>query len=261
MARLLVLGQSGAGKSWALGALIERVLDSEHPEHPDETFDFAVHFDPEDEEQGLSGQDNRPLLGTYPVDVQKARETNWQMLIAKRKRLRVVPDMSADNMRQLFGTICQAAFRLCKDHLPEKTCLLSCDESGQIVTQHGAHDAALTIQTRGRKYGVETIHSAQRPQQLHTTLLSQTDRRLYFRIKDSNALRQIDKQAGFNVGRVPVDSDRIGPRDGLADLPDRTVVLENVDSGDIAVESTEDWTRVRNHYSGDDGTLDSALSI
>ena len=169
--------------------------------------------------------------------------------------------MGADNMRQLFGTICQAPFRLCKDHLLERTCLLSCDESGQIVTQHGAHDAALTIQTRGRKYGVETIHSAQRPQQLHTTLLSQTDRRLYFRIKHSNALQQIDKQAGFNVSRVPVDSGLIGPRDGLADLPDRIIVLENVDSGDNAVESSDDWTRLRDQCSGDDRTLESALSI
>jgi hypothetical protein len=69
-----------------------------------------------------------------------------------------------------------------EDYLPERACLLSCDESDQIVTQHGARDVALTIQTRGRKYGVEMIHSAQRPQRLHTTLLSQTDRDFWVRI-------------------------------------------------------------------------------
>jgi len=71
-------------------------MDSEHPECLGETSDFVVHFDSEGEERGLSDQDNRPLLGMYPVDVQRAGATNWQMLIAKHKRLRVVPGMGAN---------------------------------------------------------------------------------------------------------------------------------------------------------------------
>ena len=45
MARVAVVGQSGTGKSWGAGALIERVLDTNHPKNSGETFDLAVHFD------------------------------------------------------------------------------------------------------------------------------------------------------------------------------------------------------------------------
>lgn len=262
MARLLVMGQSGTGKSYALGALIERVLDDEHPENPGgESFDFAVHFDPENEERGLCEKGNRPLYQTLEVDARTAAQIDWPLLVARRKRVRVVPDMSETAMQELFGVIADAVFELCKDHTPDKTCLLSCDESGQIVTQTGAADAALKVQTRGRKHGVETIHSAQRPQQLHTTIISQTDRRYYFRINNDNDLAKLNGQAGFNVNRIPVESEYIGPGDGLSDLPDRTVVAENVGAGKILVQSTEEWTRLREHYADDDGILDAGLRV
>lgn len=262
MARLLVLGQSGTGKSWALGALIERVLDEQHPAHPGgETFDFAVHFDPENEERGLCEKGNRPLYQTLEVDTGTAQRIDWPRLVAKRKRIRLVPDMDEEKQRRLFGAICEAVFRLCKDRLPDSTCLLSCDESGQIVTQTGAPDAARKVQTRGRKHGIETIHSAQRPQQLHTTLISQTDRRLFFRINDDNALTKLNKQAGFNVNRIPAESPHLGPGDGLSDLSDRALVAENVGSGDLLVQSTEDWTRLRRHVADDDGILDESLRV
>jgi GTPase SAR1 family protein len=262
MARLLVMGQSGTGKSWALGALLERILDEEHPNHPGETFDFAVHFDPEDEERGLCEKGN-PLYKTLVVDRQTARQINWPKLVAQRERIRVVPDMDEESMQTLFGILAQSVFRLCKDDLPDKTCLLSCDESGDIVPQHGAHDAALRVQSRGRKHGVETIHAAQRPQQLNSSIISQTDRRYYFRINNDNDLSKLNSQAGFNVNRIPsgVESEHIDPGEGLRDLPDRTVVSENVSTGEILVQSTEEWIRMRNHHSGDDGILDSGLRI
>ena len=171
--------------------------------------------------------------------------------------------MAEQHQRELFGAICKATFALCKDHWPDTTALISCDESGQIVTETDAPDAALTVQTRGRKHGVKTIHSAQRPQQLNTTIVSQCDRRYYFRISDDNALRKLNKQAGFNVNRLPasVESELVTPGAGLSDLKNRIVVGENVTSGDILVQSTDDWTRLRRHVADDDGILDEGLRI
>lgn len=261
MARMVMLGQSGTGKSYGQGCLLERALDPSHPDNGGETFDMAVHFDPEDEERGLSDPDNNPLFATLNVDVKDARRINWAVLIAGRERVRVVPDMRTGHSRQLFGVIAQACFKIAKDHLPNRSILLSCDESGDIVTQNGAADAALEVQTRGRKHGLETIHACQRPQQLHTTILSQVDRRFYFRISGDNDVRKINGQSGFDVNRIPVESEHINPGDGIQDLPNRVVVAENTSNGEIAVESTENWTRKRPHYAGDDGVLDSVLGV
>jgi hypothetical protein len=256
MARLTVLGQSGTGKSWATGELIERILDPEHPNHPGESFDIAFHFDPEDEERGLSDEEHDPLFYRLDVDVQMASRIDWMKVAFNHRRVRIVPDMKPEHQRRLFGEICGALFELVKDVRPELTGLLSCDEAGGIVTQNGADKRALEVQTRGRKYGLETIHSCQRPQQLHTTVISQSDRRFYFRINDDNDLDKLQGQTGFNVYRI---SDMDGR--GLSDLEDREVVIENVDTGEFVVQITDNWTRLRPHHADDDGVIDEALPV
>lgn len=256
MARLTILGQSGTGKSWAGGALIERIMDPEHPENSGtESFDLAVHFDPEDEERGLSDAENNPIYQRLDVDAKLAKKIDWMRAVYNHRRIRVVPDMMESEQRELFGAICGAVFDLVKDVAPDLTALISCDESGQIVTQNGADSRALKAQTRGRKYGLETVHSSQRPQQLHTTVISQSDRRFYFRINDDNDRGKLQGQAGFNVNRIP----DLGV--GLSGLDDRQVVIENAGSGELVVESTENWTRIRPHYAQDDGIIDEALPV
>ena len=256
MARLTILGQSGTGKSWAGGALIERIMDPEHPENAGtESFDLAVHFDPEDEERGLSDAAHDPLYRRLDVDTELAEKIHWMKAVYNHRRIRVVPDMMESEQRELFGAICGAVFTLVKDVAPDLTALVSCDESGQIVTQNGADSRAFKAQTRGRKYGLETIHSSQRPQQLHTTVISQSDRRFYFRINDDNDLGKLQGQASFNVNRVR------GFGKGLSELDDRQVVIENVSTGEIIVESTENWTRSRPHYAQDDGIIDKSLPV
>jgi hypothetical protein len=238
------------------GALIERIMDPEHPENSGtESFDLAVHFDPEDEERGLSDADHDSIYQRLDVDQGLAGRIDWMKLIYNHRRVRIVPDLMEEEQRELFGVVADSLFTLVKDVAPDLTALLSCDESGQIVTQHGSHSGALRAQTRGRKYGLETIHSSQRPQQLSTTIISQSDRRFYFRINDDNDLSKLQGQAGFNVYNVPELSC------GLAGLDDRQVVIENVGAGEIVVESTNDWTRIRPHYARDDGIIDEALPV
>lgn len=256
MARMTCIGQSGTGKSYGSGALIERILDPNHPDNPGTSFDLAVHFDPEDEERGLSDSEHDPIFKRLDVDEDMAAKLDWAMVIYNHRRIRVVPDMREEQMGELYGIICGAAFKLVKDYAPELSILVSCDEAGQFVTQNGADKRVLTLQTRGRKQGAETIHICQRPQQLHTTIISQSDVRFYFRVNDDNDLGKLQSQAGFNVNRIPGLDGR-----GLEDLRDREVVVENTQTGEIVVESTNDWVRRRPHHAKDDGIMDAALPV
>lgn len=256
MARITVIGQSGTGKSYGAGSVIERVLDPSHPDNPGETFDIAIHFDPEDEEVGLSDQDNDPLYQRLDVTAEMAASLDWRKVIYNHRKLRIVPDMREEQMRTVYGDICAAVFTLVKDLAPDLTAFVSCDEAGNIVPQHGADDRVLTLQSRGRKHGAETCYICQRPQQIHTGLLSQADRRIYFRVDNDNDLGKLDKQAGFSVQSVEVPNGR-----GLESLRNRECIIENRSSGDYVVESTNEWVRMRPHYSGDDGIVDDALPV
>lgn len=248
MARICLLGQSGTGKSWAAGAIIERVLDPDHPDNPGTSFDFAVHFDPEDEEIGLSDAANDPLYRRLDVDADLARRLDWKRVLVNHQKIRVVPDMKQEEARELYGAICWAVFTLCKDVIPEATAFISCDEAGQYVTQVGADDRALAVQARGRKHGVETLHICQRPQQLHTDIITLSDRRIYFRVDGDNDVAKIVKQSDV-------------PAHELRTLDDRECIIENKGSGDRVTESTETWTRIRPHYADDDGIVDDALPV
>jgi hypothetical protein len=122
--------------------------------------------------------------------------------------------------------------------------------------------------TGGRKHGVECLHITQRPQFLHTTVISQADLRVYFGVSDSNDLRKIDQMAMFSAAI-------------LEQIPTRTAVLENKNTGEyklIVTDSSQrsvvppeiseqmeietmDNVRSRPHDSGDDGIVDEAFPV
>jgi hypothetical protein len=79
-------------------------------------------------------------------------------------------------------------------------------------------------------------------------VISQADRRVYFAISDDNDLKKINKQSSF-------------PASELKDLPARTCIVENKDSGEWERVDTGGIGRQRPHYSGDDGILDDHLPI
>lgn len=248
MARIVVIGQSGTGKSYGAGALIERVLDPEHPANGGQTFDIGIHFDYEDEERGLSDSTCDPLYQRFDVDLALANRVSWLKVIDNHRYLRIVPDMTVEEATKLYGVIAQAVMKICKDLAPELTAFVSCDEAGELCKQHSTPKAVLRMVTGGRKHGVECCHISQRPQQMHTTIISQADRRIYFRVSDSNDIDKINKNCGFNA-------------DELEDLPDRHCIIENKSTGDTARECTNDWTRIRPHHAKDDGIADAVLPV
>ena len=239
MARVLVIGQSGTGKSYYTGALLEQTVPS---------FDLAVHYDIEDEERGLSEASNDPIYQTLHVDSGMARKLDWLNIVANHRKLRVVPaDMTVAEMRELYAVICHCVLRICKANRAV-TGFVSCDEAHNLVPQNGFDNRVERLITGGRKHGVECLHISQRPQLLHTTVISQADRRIYFRVNDDNDLGKINRQSSFHANE-------------LRDLDDRVCIVENKSTGEYTTISTEDVKRQRLHYSQDDGIVDEHLPV
>ena len=236
MARITVLGRSGTGKSYYL-------LEQSCP-----SFNLTVHYDVEDEEPGLSDSNHNPLYQTLTVDAKTANKISWGRCLLNHPRLRVVPDdLTQDEQRVLYAEICRQAFRICKRR-KNISGLVSCDEAHNVLTQHDFPTPCERLITGGRKHGLECLHISQRPQLLHSTVISQADKRVYFAISDSNDLKKIDKTSNF-------------PASKLKALPKRTCIVENKDSGEWIEVETDGVGRERPHYSGDDGVLDQHLPV
>jgi hypothetical protein len=242
MARITVLGRSGTGKSYYTGYLLEQSV-------PD--FDLAVHMDIEDEEGGLSDQDNEhdPLYLTLTVDKDTANALDWVRVLWNHRKVRVVPDdLTHDEIREMFAAICRAVMRLCKDIRPELTAFISCDEAHNILKEHDFPEAVERAITGGRKHGVETLFCSQRPALLPTTLISQADKRVYFALSDDNDIKKVNKTASF-------------PGDKLAKLPARKAIVENKATGQWEELETDGIGRKRPHFSGDDGIADRHFPV
>ena len=248
MARIAVIGNSGTGKSWASGAVIERVLDTSHPQNHGETFDLAVHFDYEDEEKGLSDADHDPLFSRFDVDDELAAQIDWVAFLGNHQYVRLVPDMTQEKARELLGAICAALMELCKERVPEASAFLSIDEAHNFIPQSNSDERIHYLMSNGRKHGIEYLVISQRPVSLHTSAIGLTDRRIYFRVDEKNDLRGLREVTTFNA-------------DKLQTLDDRQCIVENKSNGEHVIESTEDWTRIRPHHADDDGIVDEVLPV
>lgn len=244
MARMIVLGASGSGKSWYAGAVLEQAAPQ---------FDYAIHFDPEDEEVALSAPAKAtgypPLYRRLPVSPATYQRLNLLKAVHRNERVRVVPEgLTTDEMSDLYGICAAVAMKLAKD-MNAGTVLVSCDEAHNVVHEGSLDERIERLVTGGRKHGAEVCHVSQRPQLVHKTLLSQTDKAVYFRLGEDNDLKKIDKQSAVPSGEI------------LA-LDKRECIVEDRDSGDWTLVDTErDVTRQRPHFSGDDGQLDEKLPV
>jgi len=240
VARVTVLGMTGTGKSYYTGALMEEFVPQ---------FDLAVHYDVEDEEGGLADADHDPLYQTLRVDRDLADRLDWMKVIYNHRKIRGVPeDLTEEENRRLYATICRSVMRLCKDVDPALTAFISCDEAHNLLQQANFPKPVERMITGGRKHGVECLHISQRPQLLHTTVISQADRRVYFAIQDDNDIGKIDRTSNF-------------PASKLKSLPERTCIVENKGTGEWDTVDTNTVDRKRPHYSGDDGIVDEKFPV
>lgn len=238
MARVVTIGGSGTGKSYYTGYLLEQTVPN---------FDTAIHFDLEDEERGLSAAGYDPLYRTLTVNEERAGTLNYRRVLYKYRKIRVVPDaLSVEETRELYAHLCETAMWMGEEI--GETCMVSCDEAHNVVAKNALDDRVERLITGGRKHGVECVHISQRPQLLPTTLLSQCDLAVYFRVTEDNDLAKINNSSGINAER-------------LRTLEDRVCLVENRKTGDVAEIDTDGVDRKRPHVAGDDGIVDEALPV
>ena len=230
MARITILGASGTGKSWYAGWMIENTV----PE-----FDRAVHLDYEDEEQGMSLSED-PLLRTLFVDEELLGGLDFEQVLEKNRRIRVVPDGLTKNEIQAL------AEKLAAASLELGDCFFSWDEAHNVTPNRDIGDRMERLATGGRKYGVEWLAITQRPQKLHEDVLSQSNVSIYFGLSKDRDLKKID-------GSSSVDIDRI------QNLEKRQAIIERHDNGEIREIDTNDVDRKYPHVAGDDGKAEDVL--
>lgn len=246
MARSGIFGRSGVGKSWFFGMYLERVVPN---------FDYAVHFDKEDEERGLSRQGDS-LLKTFYVDKEFFHDTRQVQgrevplviaVILKNKKVRVVPDgLTPDENRELFAQICNLAMKLGKT---DSNFHVSADEAHEVAPAIGddLDERVVRMLTGGRKKGVEWALTTQRPAKLHEDAYTQMNYGVYFHLSKDNDIAKVNGSCGFDAYNK---LDRLGPREAY---------IEDLDEGSLKLVSTEDMDRERPHLAADDGTADEAF--
>lgn len=240
MARVVVLGRSGTGKSWYVGTLLEQVVPN---------FDHAIHFDLEDEETGLSDADHDPLYKTLYVTKERFdRGINLLRIVHRVGAVRVVPEgLTKAEYRELYGRCAAAAMALGKEL--ERSCFVSCDEAHNVVPNGGDPDERVErMITGGRKHHVECLHISQRPQLLHKTCISQAEKRVYFQIIEENDINKLQNMTSFDANQ-------------LEHLGERRCIVENKNSGESKQVDTNEMTRIRPHHASDDGIVDEALPV
>lgn len=293
MARSIVLGRSGTGKSWFSGWLLQDILrgslEGHHvfgecdcdddgcghtpgddgfvvaasadsvasPDGEDDTFRYAVHIDPEDEERGFSDPDD-PVLLTYTATSDniaryvKFREQpeyipddEWaegpEVLLPKwvfyrNRYVRVVPDGLTDGeLKVLVEMFADAAMKAGDTHF-------SLDEAHLVATKHNIGSKLMRLATGGRKRGVEWLFITQRPQKMHEDLLSQSDYTIYFELRDRDRDKAAEKSEAIEDAEDTIES-----------LGKRRAIIEDFDRGVYHEFSTEDLEREIPHVAGDDG--------
>lgn len=259
MARVAIFGKSGSGKSWYTGKKLTDILE---PDDEDEEFEFAIHYDLEDEERGLS-QEGNALLKTYNIDAEELQAQvvvdpddppeyvpdeeledggliyKPAMVFYKNKYVRVVPIGLTDDERVALAEIlADAAMKAGDTHF-------SMDEAHVIVQTGVIGDKLKRLITGGRKRGVEWCFITQRPQAIHKQIIAQADTGVFFQLTSDRDLKKADALA-----------ESFDAEDTLPSLGSRIAIVEDYDTGNAWKIRTEDMERDYEHIAGDDGKAD-----
>lgn len=248
MARTVEFGRSGSGKSWYLGCCLEDIVPQ---------FSLAVHFDIEDEEQGLSRQEDGVFTSFYldeeffntVVEYEGREMPMLQAVILKNRHVRVVPDgLTRNEMREAFAQICHLAMDV-TDNGNDVNFHVSADEAHQVLPDVGddLDQRIVRMLTGGRKQGVEYWFATQRPANLHEEAFSQANYGVYFSLTKDVDIGKVNGSCGFNAYTE------------LPKLDKREFILEDLDSGELRKQSSENMERQRPHIADDDGVADDVL--
>lgn len=239
MARTLVAGASGNGKSWEMGRYLERVVPR---------FKYGIHYDLENEEPGLcvSTDDSPAVYKAWYVDEAGLDEWDLPETIRQEQKLRIVPDgLTDEEVVKLFALVCRTAMHISNQE--DMDFHISADEAHNFVPKAGLHDDISRALTGGRKRGLEWCLSTQRGQNLHEDAIGQANWGIYFGMSGRDA-EKFDNYTTFNATRE------------LPKLTKRECIYENRDRGDSWKVNTDEKTRTHPHMADDDGIADEFLA-
>lgn len=239
MARTVVVGASGNGKSWEMGRYLENVVPK---------FSYGVHFDLENEEAGLATQapdGTPPVFKTFYIDEAGLSEWNIPLTIRQNPKLRIVPDgLTDEEQTNLFGLVCATAMDLTKAE--DVTFHVSVDEAHNVIPKAGIHPKISRMLTGGRKRGLEWAVATQRMQKLHEDALGQANHGIYFGMNGRDA-EKVDGYTSFNAQRE------------LPTLEKNICIYEDRDKSHFWRVNTREKSRTHPHMAADDGIADEFL--
>lgn len=250
MARIVILGSSGRGKSWYSGWFLERVVPK---------FEYAVYFDKEDEDYNLSADFPRgpdPLYSATFVDQDMFYEgctingTHYSLeeLMTEAKSNRIIPQgLTTEEEIDLAGRCAKWAMEMGK---LGDGCHVTYEEAHNVAPQTKLDNRISRLVTGGRKYGVEWIFVTQRPQKIHEDILSQSTHGIYFGMDGDRDLDKVDKSTATFDANIQ-----------LPKLEDRTCIQENKKEGEMEIINTETLERKRPHGADDPSKSDEVLEV
>ena len=166
---LLIIGASGSGKSFLSNYLIMKIKTK-----------YKIIIDPSAE---------CSLPGFYIVEISpfnyKQVLQNFGQIVAKYKNIIVQFDfLTIEQQKEVVNYIAGLL-----PHIRNVTLMV--DETHLYAPQHSPAPNLLLVATMGRKYGVNSIFITQRPQQLNSTLRSQTNFKIVMHMDDPRDIEAI----------------------------------------------------------------------
>lgn len=234
--RTVILGIAGTGKSYVAGEVIEDCV-------PD--FEAAIHYDIQDEEIGLSIEDG--LFTSLYVD-REMYENGIPLLdaVKKYKYIRVVPEgLDEEEQIEIAGQIADFATHFGHQTGPDTGIFISMDEAHEIAPEGQLDGRISRMVTGGRSLGVEFLFVTQRPALLDTTIITQTDYLMIFKMKDRD-MKKIQNSVSYDASI-------------LKDLNKREMMVEHLSSGEFKKVDTDGIERKHPHLAADDGKANHAV--
>jgi hypothetical protein len=216
--RLVLIGSSGAGKSYALGVLAEEIHHASIP--------FLV-FDQESEFAGLA-----ELPGVEHIEVDAY---DWDPDPATSFVLREggavvldVGELGLEDQRTVFTRLARQFYALAGEI--RRRCFLCVDEAAEIApqrNQRGSADSREWLERfarRGRKRGVNWVFATQRPGELSKGVLAQANVKLIGRVEIIN---DYDAIKSYLAQRIPLLTlTRLDPGNFLLDLAGASEIVQ-----------------------------------
>lgn len=236
MARTIIAGGSGNGKSWEFGRVLENIVPQ---------FTHAVHIDIENEEKGLSkpGEDGSgPIYYSFYVDRQGLSDWNIPETIRTQKKLRIVPDdLMPQEITRLTALVSRTAMEIAQHD--EFNFYFSADEAHSVMPKHGLDDDISRLLTGGRKRGIEWAVATQRLANIHEDAITQASHGFYFGMGGTDA-QKVNSYTVFDA------------RKQLSNLDKREYIREDRNAGEWHKVDTNRLSRAHPHEAADDGIAD-----